>query len=374
MSQSGYLPYCEQSPSYASLAYLGFDTHQKEWQRTIMTHPFNHKLSVFLPFCAVDQARNFFQDVQPEKYYKVQLSLASLLEPAFFTKYIHSDTHQLILHTADAQLETDDVVVLDDQGDLVFSLLKPTYQMFGLTTTQNRQDKLHQKYLLKVNLRELKPNSKMFMRLQQGLMSAFPQPIKMVAMYMDKETGETAEVIWPKDAETTEIPMELSYSFLGGINIPTFEQLSCNPGGNADLKVWQQDALNAIEWVGLANIRAKRILTLDTPQSFVSLYRSPTPVIESQQGVLIQVQGLLPPGFIRNVLVTVCKLMQNRSIRRWVSVSAWGYRDSPCTWGNMQHYYHLNGENDYTFLILPPAGQEQISMVAYCMLGSDHVQ
>jgi hypothetical protein len=44
--------------------------------------------------------------------------------------------------------------------------------------------------------------------------------------------------------------------------------------------------------------------------------------------------------------------MKNNSNSQWAAMSVWGYKDSPFTW-QIPHYSYLNGENDYTFLLLP---------------------
>ena len=45
MSESSYLPNHEPTPAYAALSYLGFASHEKQWQHPIMSHCFNHKVS-----------------------------------------------------------------------------------------------------------------------------------------------------------------------------------------------------------------------------------------------------------------------------------------------------------------------------------------
>lgn len=66
-------------------------------------------------------------------------------------------------------------------------------------------------------------------------------------------------------------------------------------------------------------------------------------------------------------------MMESKTIERWTAVSVWGYRDSPFTWDNLQHYYHVNGENDTTFLMLPPAIEKETTMISFQMYGTDHI-
>lgn len=55
--------------------------------------------------------------------------------------------HDLLLHTIDTHLDTDDVFTLDHTGRLVLSLNKDTYERFGITTQKRRQaDAIRQKY------------------------------------------------------------------------------------------------------------------------------------------------------------------------------------------------------------------------------------
>ncbi|CDS07078.1 hypothetical protein LRAMOSA09601 [Lichtheimia ramosa] len=372
MSESSYLPNHNPTPAYAALSYLGLHAHENEWQHSIMSHCFNHKLAAFLPFCTIEQAREHLKSTAG-MYYHIELSLTSLLEHDFFTRFIQSQTHDLLLHSLGTDLDTDNVIVLDHQGNLILSLLKPTYQSFGITTHQHRQDKLRGKYAVKVDLRKLKTDGKAYQQLLRGLKNTFPDKIKMAAAYIDKVTGETCNVSWPKDVAATEYPMELTFEQFSNLNIPTFDKLptklSENPGSE-----WQQGVQDALEWIGLAYIKANRIqVGKEHPDPFISIYRAPEPSIRSAQGVLVQCTGLVPAQFIRHIVVTIGKMMESKTIERWTAVSVWGYRDSPFTWDNLQHYYHVNGENDTTFLMLPPAIEKEITMISFQMYGTDHI-
>lgn len=127
---------------------------------------------------------------------------------------------------------------------------------------------------VKVDLRKLKTDGKAYQQLVRGLKNTFPDKIKMAAAYIDKGqkedqeegamideltlvTGETCNVSWPKDVAATEYPMELTFGQFSNLNIPTFDKLptklSENPGSE-----WQQGVQDALEWIGLAYIKANR--------------------------------------------------------------------------------------------------------------------
>ncbi|KAG2221623.1 hypothetical protein INT45_005197 [Circinella minor] len=356
MSQSAYLSNYEPTQSYGSLSYFDFEQHSKEWQQVISTHSFNHKLSVFLPFCDTEIVRNHLNDVTAGNYYQGSLLLSSILDPNFLTNVIRS-------------------------GKLIFSLTKSTYESFGIVAEhgQNKQDRLRQKYIVIVDLhdRKLVPNSKKYDRLKSCIENTFTDPIKIIATFVDKVSGESKDIPWPSTVTTTmqKKSMDMKIDPLNYIHIPTLDELRIPLTTKPDT-TWQYNTLKSLEWVGLANIKANRITANDKPESFVSVYNPPTSA-STGSGVLIQWIGLIHPLFIHHIMISIKKiLVTKKEDMKWVSLSTWGYRDSPFTWESQQHYYFTNGENDYTFILLSPTEitTKQVPTISYQMYGSDHIQ
>lgn len=53
----------------------------------------------------------------------------------------------LIMHTLNTNVNTDDVVVLDPSGKLILSLVKNTFETFGMEAlTRTKADKKHDKH------------------------------------------------------------------------------------------------------------------------------------------------------------------------------------------------------------------------------------
>ncbi|KAI8139413.1 ribonuclease P 40kDa subunit-domain-containing protein [Fennellomyces sp. T-0311] len=376
MSQSAYLSNHEPTRSYASLSYFDFEQHAKEWQDVILTHPFNHKLSVFLPFCDTDTARAHLNEAVGN-YDLVDLPLSSILDPDFLSSVVRSDTHQFLLHSIDTHLDTDDVVTIDHNGKLVFSLLKSTYESFGIVAEhgQNKQDRLRQKYVVSIDLRDRKliPGSKKYDRLKSCMENTFAKNFRAVAVCFDKESGETKEINWPSNVSKQTTSMDIKNDSLTYISIPSFDHLRCSFSTKPDA-VWQHNTLKALEWIGLANIKANRIDANDKPDSFVSVYYPPS-AVSTGSGVLLQWSGLIPTLFIRHVLIAIKKLLLSKEQMRWASLSVWGYRDSPFTWESQQHYSFTNGENDYSFVLLAPESNDTVVATIGCqMYGGDHIQ
>ncbi|KAL9537069.1 hypothetical protein MBANPS3_012113 [Mucor bainieri] len=140
MSEKTYLPNDEPLKSYADVNYLDLDQHQHIWKHIIDSHPFNRALTVFLPSCSINLATEHMNQ-HLGSYYQIESTLDFLLEPNFFQQYIKSD----------------DVVVLSSSGTLYFSLLKQTFETFGIEASgRSKADKKHDKH---GNVDELRKSS-----------------------------------------------------------------------------------------------------------------------------------------------------------------------------------------------------------------------
>lgn len=65
-------------------------------------------------------------------------------------------------------------------------------------------------------------------------------------------------------------------------------------------------------------------------------------------------------------------MMADKTLPSWAALTVWGYRDSPYTWSTQEHHYFLNGENDYTFLLLPTTDKD-VTLIHQKMLGTHHI-
>ncbi|KAI9021662.1 ribonuclease P 40kDa subunit-domain-containing protein [Phycomyces nitens] len=371
MSRKTYLPDLPDLDSAADLAYVDLDTNLLP----IDTHPFNNQVAVFLPSCSLEKAQaHLNQDLG--WFYQIDIKLSALLDPTFLKTYVQSGDKSLVLHSIDTHLDSDDVIVMDLNGTLVMNLTKSTHEIFGIQARkQTRADKKRQRYVVSINLADpkLMPGSKMYERLLLCLESAFKNSVKMLAASVDKVTGSTLDIEWPAGVIYKRLENSTHIEDLSGITIPSFDNL--RPAACTSEKIWEQKAVDAVEWLGLVHLKAKRLFSNDKPDPFVSIYRAPVPNAVHQQGVLVSWKGFILPSLINSLLSALRKLMSAKVTESWTSLSVWGFHDSPFGWDNMQHYYFVGGENDYTLLLLPKSDEEdsQKMAISYKMYGTHHV-
>ncbi|CAO3699372.1 unnamed protein product [Rhizopus microsporus] len=323
----------------------------------IDTHPFNQALTVFLPGCSINLANEHFNQ-KLGYYYQVESPLSILLDLNFFKTFFQSDQYNLMMHTLNTNLNTDNVIVLDPEGNLSLSLVKDAYEKFGIQVQHRSKASMkHNKYIINIPLKDnqLHPGSKQFERLKWCLENTLTQTFKLVFAATDKVTGQSVDIEWPSQVKkVTKIDIEPQFETLTDIHIPSFESinhsLNSQPAEN-----WDRHVMNALEWIGLAYIKSNRIKARITKavDPFISVYKAPVPFLDSQTGTLIKWKGFLPTSFIHNVMTMIRKLMVPDIINHWTSLTVYGYRDSPYTWKGKEHYAYLNSENDYTFLMMP---------------------
>ncbi|KAI7892008.1 ribonuclease P [Mucor mucedo] len=277
------------------------------------------------------------------------------------------------MHSLDANLNSDNVVVLNPNGKLYLSLLKNTYETFGMEgIKRTKADIKHDKHIIMIDLKSphFKPDSKAFNRLKWCLENTLTTTFSMVACATDKVTGTTIDIQWPSMTQRImKLDMEPELETLTDIHIPTFDSIKHDIHAQPT-EDWDTEAMDAIEWLGLAHVKASRIKNSDRPNPFISVYQAPGTLLESQRGTLVKWKGFIPASIIQNILTNLRKMMASGVTSEWTSLSVWGYKDSPFTWKEVQHYHALNGENDYTFLLLPKLQ----SAYTYQLYGSHHVK
>jgi hypothetical protein len=115
------------------------------------------------------------------------------------------------------------------------------------------------------------------------------------------------DIQWPQSMTTSILKkkMEAELETLTDINIPTFENIKHSIDQKPTLD-WDNEAMTAIEWLGLAHLKASRIKkTSKELNPFISVYQQPKPLLNSKTGTLIQWKGFIPTTVIQNILTNV---------------------------------------------------------------------
>lgn len=109
------------------------------------------------------------------------------------------------------------------------------------------------------------------------------------------------DIRWPEGVKAEKKEISPQVEQLDGVSIPDLGPLA----QETPKDVWQKNVLDALEWLGLAYVKANRIRTDDQPDPFVSLYQTPTPFTAHQTGTLVRWRGLIAPFFVRHLAVSM---------------------------------------------------------------------
>lgn len=214
-----------------------------------------------------------------------------------------------MMHSLDANLNSDDVVVLNPNGKLYLSLVKNTYETFGIEgIKRTKADVKHDKHIIMIDLKSpnFKAGSNQFNRLKWCLENTLTCDFKLVFCATDNTTGTTIDMQWPSLTKCiTKLDMEAELETLTDINIPAFHTIK-HDIHQTPTEDWDNEAMEAIEWLGLAHLKASRIKkTNKETNPFISVYQTHTDLLQSQTGTLVKWKGFIPTSIIQNILTNL---------------------------------------------------------------------
>lgn len=118
--------------------------------------------------------------------------------------------------------------------------------------------------------------------------------------------GSTKEIVWAGNVVASKQVMEMELEEIGPVDIPQWtSKLERNLADDSMDAQWEQDALQAMEWIGLAQLNASRIKSSSMVDPFISTFQPPLPVAHNQFGTKITWTGMMAPCYIMNLLVTL---------------------------------------------------------------------
>ncbi|KAI9500140.1 hypothetical protein GGI25_002557 [Coemansia spiralis] len=338
------LPKDKNSKSKLFATVSSLSSKKQEHIKYIETHPFNYRLTVVAPAQKEADFRSAFANI--DVYYRVNLKLADIIDPAFIQAYIAKDGVGFIALSAGRRIDTDDVFAIDGNGKLVMSVCKDTYEVLGLVGRQ-AQFPLERgaRFVIEVDLLGswMDPEKNYFRRLHSRLLSVFDDRIEFFAGIYDGKTGSSLKFDYPGATECTPavevfaIPSVLVPDLAASTFI-TAEQPSDE---------WLEQAHEIYEWIGLASIGA-RVLT--HPDN--SAYGVYEPNVQRDISV-ITIEGMLSPKAIS----TAVQFMLQQKDPGQFFLCVWGNEDAPVSWSSSEHGYLLSGEHMFAQAYQPASGK-----------------
>lgn len=120
------------------------------------------------------------------------------------------------------------------------------------------------------------------------------------------ETGTTMDINFPSTVnKISKQEMQAEFEAVTDINIPSFEKIDHSMDQRSEN--WDNDAMQALEWLGLAHLKANRIKQRkEKVDPFVSVYQPPMPLLQDHHaGTLVKFKGFIPTTCIQNIMTVV---------------------------------------------------------------------
>ncbi|KAF9124119.1 hypothetical protein BGW39_008437, partial [Mortierella sp. 14UC] len=309
--------------------HYSFNSPKQLHTRCITTHPFNHRIQVFLPTelsPAIQTALTEKLLNETSTYYHASVPL-SLLLTSNFMQYIRNG---MIALSIQGGIDTHDVVCLDGKGKLILNLTKDSYEQLGLSGKPSTFHPDRQRYVVEIELNTpaMIPGKPGFERIKWCFENTLITPFSMLFASVDPQ-GVSLPIEFPESVGATAKTFNVQATPLSNIVIP--DATPIRTVGKNDLR-WRRLVSDLYEWVGLASLQSDRITFGDNIDPFLCVYSSPSyPILEQQQdptpssGCLLEISGFIPSQSIVRILDALRSLLD----------SAASQKTSALDWANM---------------------------------------
>ncbi|XP_062385193.1 ribonuclease P protein subunit p40 [Sardina pilchardus] len=314
-----------------------YDTH-------VSKHFFNYKVSIVIPECAslpasIGGVINSFNS-----HYRVRdLPLYKLLEENIIEKVVKKGHFYALSYNT--RIDEDNTIAFLPTGQLILSVDKDTYEQLGLEGKPSQYK--HRKvlrYVVTVDLTDklMSPGAKGHQRLMTSLKEWVP--MKCDLLISCKMTAA--------DGDGGALRTLLSqYSFeecRPALQTWTLKETPCPSLLSSDLHGEKScDPHHFLEWLGAVSMD---ISCDNEASSFLSTYICPEPQSIMNQGILCSITGFLTPEDIYSLLLELRRYFDEPKFASWLSMTVYGFMDSPVSWGTTEHGFLKGGENFYNFV------------------------
>ncbi|KAG0369028.1 hypothetical protein BGX24_002584 [Mortierella sp. AD032] len=235
--------------------HYSFNSPKQLHTRCITTHPFNHRIQVFLPTelsPAIQSALTEKLLRETSTYYHACIPLSLLLTSSFM-QYIRNG---MIALSVQGGIDTHDVVCLDGKGKLVLNLTKDSYEQLGISGKPSTFHSHRQRYVVEIELNKpaMIPGKPGFERIKWCFENTLVTPFSMLFASVDPQ-GVSLPLEFPESAGATAMAFNIQSTPLNNIVIP--DATPIRTIGKNDLR-WRRSVSDLYEWIGLASMQSDR--------------------------------------------------------------------------------------------------------------------
>ncbi|KAI7821945.1 ribonuclease P 40kDa subunit-domain-containing protein [Gamsiella multidivaricata] len=347
---STFFPCAEPPKAHLFMSHYSFNSPKDLHSRAILTHPFNHKIQVFLPTAHSEAIEATLTEalLRDVHYYHAHIPL-SLFLTSTFMQYIRNGMVSLSIQGG---IDTHDVVCLDGKGKLILSLTKDSYEQLGLIGTPSKFYPNRQRYVVEVDLRapSMIPGKPGFERIKWCFENTLTTTFPMLLVSVTPE-GVSLPLKFPDSARATKLSFNIQSTRLDSILIP--DTTTIRTIGRNDLR-WRKSVAELYEWIGMSAMQSERISLGDRVDSFLCVYSNPpqtTAEPVGSSGCLIEISGLIPSQSVFQIFESLRSVLPELVDPVWANFTVWGFQDAPVSWLGREHGHLLSGENMYSFFI-----------------------
>ncbi|GAM21590.1 hypothetical protein SAMD00019534_047650 [Acytostelium subglobosum LB1] len=278
-----------------------------------------------------------------DAFYHIETPLDLLLSQQFINDYIKPGGFTAL--TQYNRLDDGNVVAFIPNGKVLLNVDKDTYQQLGLTGQHSHFSKTKpQRYVITLDCRskEMMPDSSLYKRVIWCLKDRVSS-ISMIVSSIDPSTGHPRPIKFPAGVNVKRV-VNIKKRSYETYRVPVVPALN------------GVDKAERIEFMECWNEALGLVLCgLNEDKVVLNLNAALTPESSRLTDCFVaSTEGMVTPQSVLSLIRTVRRIMTNKKVAiDWVSIQVTGFQDTPVTWANNEHGYHINGDNNYSIILHP---------------------
>ncbi|XP_022920567.2 ribonuclease P protein subunit p40-like isoform X2 [Onthophagus taurus] len=302
---------------------------------------FNHLVSVTVP-----GSLKFPQELkdiltQDTEYYQIEdFNLGELIEEKFLKAFVNQGNLSCL--SIDTNIDTQNCLCIIPNKTLILSLLKETYQSLGIQGKVSYFSKNnHFKYIIKVSLLDLKPNSAFHKKVKTALSGLrFNLILNWEPPQEEICASSIAKYIQDLGYKVKSCFIQENSHFVSP-KVPKIDFNGCN----------DEEVFNYCEFLGMVALDAD----FDgKPNDYINTYEVPEPCENLGPVRYVQWRGFFTSTRILKFLKALRGYQKIQENIPWISLHVSGFQDAPISWGNTENRFFTDSEDSFTYFIKEP--------------------
>ncbi|EDO46455.1 predicted protein [Nematostella vectensis] len=329
-----------------------FKDAKKRYEKQIKEHFYNHCVSVMMPETVKDERMDFLHSSDfLGDFLVATLPVHLFTDKEFIEHFVRNGSITALSY--DTHIDTENCIALLPTGKLVLSLDKDIYEELGIPGKKSIFVKSN-RFVVEVDVKAASFTSgkKLYSRVRQCFKRhAECLTNKYLLMWTDQggvlDNGKLQSFLI--NYESKLLKTKRSRHDFHNVLAPVLDYQ--HPKTSTEAMPSACDAAQFHEWLGCMECGVD--CSKAAADSYTSRLTCPVPSHHLYRISNLKWTGFIATQSVINILHKARTLFEQDRKPPWITLTVWGFADSPVSWSDNEHGFQIAGDNVYTFVLFP---------------------